>query len=119
MFILKSKHEKIVAELKQRITQAEDLHKLLENIIDKTGIPTPPKNWVSGASLSVLKDGILGWTGYSLPDNVAQYVDDYFGGKVIKQEATKVVILEKDGERKEAFTKQKPDKGFSYKLVRL
>lgn len=118
MFILKSKHEKIVTELKQRIAQAEDLHKLLEKIIDKTGIPMPEGGFHGGAFLTTL-GGSVAWEKMSLPDNIAQYVDDYFGGKVIKQEATKVVILEKDGERKEAFTKQKPDKGFSYKLVRL
>lgn len=56
---------------------------------------------------------------FTLSDNIPQYVDDYFGGRVIKQEATKVVVLEKDGAMHTHYTKQKPDKGYNYKLIRM
>ena len=54
----------------------------------------------------------------SLSDDVAVYVPDYFGGKVIKQEATKLVELDEEGNTTYHLTAQKPDKGHSYKLIR-
>ncbi len=53
-----------------------------------------------------------------LSDNVAVYVDDLAGGKVIKQEANKCVKINKEGEIEEGYTKKKCDKGYSYKLIR-
>ena len=53
-----------------------------------------------------------------LPDDVLVYVEDLFGGKVIKQEATKAILIESDGTIKTGLTKQKADKGYGYKLVR-
>jgi hypothetical protein len=47
-----------------------------------------------------------------------QYVDDILGGKVIKQDGTKCLVISKDGEVKTGLTKQKPDKNYNYKLVR-
>jgi hypothetical protein len=74
----------------------------------------------SGLSFLTSSGGGVYWDNNTLlGDHVAVYVDDYFGGKVIKQEATKVVIIDKNGKTTEAFSKQKPDKGYSYKLVRL
>lgn len=46
------------------------------------------------------------------------YTDDILGGKVIKQEGTKCLIISKDGDVKTGLTKSKPDKGYKYKLVR-
>jgi hypothetical protein len=53
-----------------------------------------------------------------LPDNVAQYVEDMLGGKVIKQEANKVIKIDQQGNVTTGLTKQAKDKGFSYKLIR-
>lgn len=50
------------------------------------------------------------------PDNVPQYVDDIFGGRVIKQEAFKGIVIDKDGNVKTGLTKLPPDIGYSYKL---
>lgn len=58
------------------------------------------------------------WTNnLSLTDNVLVYVNDILGGKVIKQEGIKCIIVEKDGTVKNGLTKQKPTKGQIYKLV--
>jgi hypothetical protein len=55
---------------------------------------------------------------YSLPDNVLQYIDDILGGKVIKQEGNKCLVIDKKGNVKTGLTKEKVDKGYEYKLVR-
>lgn len=58
--------------------------------------------------------------GYSLnlPDDVLRYTEDILGGKVIKQEGNKCLIIEKDGSVKTGLTKQKVDNGYNYKLIR-
>jgi hypothetical protein len=53
-----------------------------------------------------------------LPDRFAEYVEDLCGGKVIKQEANKVIKISKEGIVRVGMTKQKVDKGYSYKLIR-
>jgi hypothetical protein len=54
-----------------------------------------------------------------MPDDVVRIVDDVLGGKVMKHEATtKCLIVDKQGNVKTGMTKQKADKGYSYKLVR-
>jgi len=50
--------------------------------------------------------------------DVAVFVEDLAGGKVIKQEANKCIKISKDGDIEEGHTKKKCDKGFSYKLIR-
>ena len=52
-----------------------------------------------------------------LPDDILRYVDDLFGGKVIKQEGIKAIKIEKDGTIKTGLTKQKADENRVYKLV--
>lgn len=52
------------------------------------------------------------------PDDVPRYVEDLFGGKVIKQEANKAIRITKDGTVTTGLTASSPDKGYSYKLVR-
>jgi len=54
----------------------------------------------------------------NLPDSVLQYTDDILGGKVVKQEGNRCIVIDEKGEVKTGLTKQKIDKGYSYKLVR-
>lgn len=72
------------------------------------------KNW-----LTFSDSACNGSYGFNFPDDVARYVDDYFGGKVLKQEATKLVKLDKNWNVTYHMTKRLPDKGFSYLLVRF
>lgn len=95
--------DKLVSELRAARDLKEILNKFSGLTINGNGFSITGGSWN---------------TDLVLPDNVAQYVDDYFGGKVIKQEAIKVIEINKDGEIKTGLTKQKPDKGYSYKLVR-
>lgn len=53
-----------------------------------------------------------------LGDHVPVYVDDLFGGKVIKQEANKAIKIDKHGNVKTGLTKQKVDTGYNYRLER-
>ncbi len=117
MFILKSKHKKIILELEK---ESKDLKNLLEKIIEKTGIPPAP------TSKSVLTyndgNGLIEWrdTGeIILPDKYPVYTKDIItNSKVIKQEANKVIKINKKGEVTEGLTKQKNDKGYKYVLIR-
>lgn len=116
MKILSNKEFKRLKEIEARYTAKQDIDRTynrvicvlddlarnLENVYDKT-----PK---------LCKAGIL--DADFLPENVLVYVDDMLGGKVIKQEATKCIYIDKNGNIKTGLTKQKSDKGFSYKLIR-
>lgn len=54
----------------------------------------------------------------NLPDDVARYINDLCGGKVIKQEAkTRAIKIDKEGNVTTGYTKHKPNKGFTYKLI--
>jgi hypothetical protein len=99
-----------VVTLKKELAEAKDLKAILEKLY-------PLNEFVSNCK-SVLGSSVRGGYELSLPDNVLVYVDDILGGKVIKQEGTKALIISKNGEVKTGLTKQKPDKGYSYKLVR-
>lgn len=99
--------KKQIAELKDELKQAKDLTKILDKI---TSITVNDTGFVaSGGTWS---------TELNLPDNVLVYVDDILGGKVIKQEGVKCLVIEADGSVKTGLTKQKRDTGFTYKLVR-
>lgn len=89
--------------LREKLEKAENLKDILSKISNIDGVI-----WGS--------DG--GAFSYNLPSNVATYETDILGGQVIKQEATKCLIVDKDGGVKTGLTKQSPDKGFKYKLVR-
>jgi hypothetical protein len=121
MFITKRKHNKIVKnkdgdivfyltqidDLKKELAEAKNLQSILDKLSSFTlnGIGYP----VSGGDWNIKMD---------LPDTVLQYTDDILGGQVIKQEGTKCLIVDKNGKVKEGLTKQKADKGYSYKLIR-
>lgn len=100
------KHIEIVAKLEQEIKEARDLKLILEKLYP----------------LYSMNGSVVGMNGSSwnlnLPDTVLQYTEDILGGKVIKQEGTKCLVVDKDGNVKTGLTKQKSDKGYSYKLVR-
>ena len=98
-----------IMKLEKELDEARRLEKILDKISDK---------WItSGNGIVMSSHGGLGYE-LSINENVAQYVDDYFGGKVIKQEATKLIEIAIDGKVGTAYTKQKPDKGYKYKLIR-
>lgn len=124
MFITLKRHGEIVRTLKEELRGARDLKVVLEMIAEKTGFPTAPKEkgkYTLGVDTGFASNFSFAWCDAtaSLPDNVAQYVPDHFGGKVIKQEATKVVVLGADGSVvANGYTKRKADKGYSYLLVR-
>lgn len=107
-------------KLEKELQEAKNLKNVLEILATKTGIPTPKYgndscltiDYATGVSWSKIN------TNFNLPDNVLQYVDDILGGKVIKQEGNKCLVIAKDGTVKTGLTKAKVDKGYSYKLVR-
>lgn len=112
MFITKKQHNKIVNDyylkilkLEKELAEAKDLKSILEKMSD----------------LTVKNDNFMRMSGLSeivLPDNVLVYEKDILGGKVIKQEATKCLIISEDGKVTEGLTAQKPDKNYTYKLIR-
>jgi len=117
MFIRKKAHEKIINlknqridELELRLKEAQNLKAILEKLSSMK---------INGQGFAVV-DG--SWTisecKLNLPDDVMRYVDDILGGKCIKQEANKCIVISKDGTVKTGLTKSQTDKGYSYKLVR-
>ena len=101
-------YEGEIALLRIELSQAKDLKRILEKIY-------PP--FVTGGANFVF--GSNGEAGkLILPREFAEYVDDLFGGKVLKQEGNMAIKIDKNGEVQKGLTKQKVDKGYTYKLVR-
>lgn len=96
-----------ILKLEQELKEAKDLKAILEKVSSMS---------VNGINFSAC--GGTFYTETNLSENVLVYVDDMLGGKVIKQEGTKCVVLDKNGNMTTGLTKQKPDKGFNYKLIR-
>jgi len=96
-----------ILKLEQELKEARDLHKILDKFssltIGGTGFSVSGGNWSNELVL---------------PDTVAQYTEDILGGKVIKQEGVKCIVIDKDGVVKTGLTKKQADKGYGYKLVR-
>jgi hypothetical protein len=116
LWITKYKHNKIVEEYKEllkqykeQINRKDKMEEIMDKLVDKT-------NTIAGSL-----EGYCIASGHdvmmSLDESVPRYVEDYFGGKVIKQEATPVTILDEKGKATYGLTKEAPDKGRAYKLV--
>ena len=119
MFISKKKHGAIVADLQEdidfleeRLEEAKNLKELLTTLVSSQ------KNYLTVDNTSGISFSVDGGYELSLPDTVPVYVEDYFGGKVIKQEATPVTILDEKGKATYALTKKPADKGKKFLLVR-
>lgn len=129
MLITKKKHDEIVAALKAELeTQKEwtqemkrqrdcamQLGEVLQKLTGKVELSCKAFSGIHISGGSLACEAI---NGIQIGENLAQYVDDFFGGKVIKQEATKVIQISKDGEVSTGLTRQKPDDGFTYILRR-
>lgn len=101
-------NKRIKEEMEAR-TKAEDLKRILDKLIEP--------GLVGGSGYVSISGGYTDRT-ISLSDDVLVYVEDILGGKVIKQEGNKCVVIDANGNVKTGITKQKPDKGYKYKLVR-
>lgn len=109
----------IIKKLQSELKEAKDLKDVLKEITSRVGFPTK----TNGDGLNFLVTSAGGYPSYaslecSMPDNVLVYVDDILGGKVIKQEGTRCIVIDKKGEIKIGLTKNPKDKGFEYKLIR-
>ena len=100
-----------INDLKERLSKAETLERVLDKI------------WATVECHSITLNGKFTDVGSLNIDKInggepAIYVDDVFGGKVIKQEATKLIIIRDEGTIIEGYTKEKPDNGYKYKVIR-
>jgi len=111
--ITNKKHEEIVRQLKYDIKFYQTLSVILNKLVDRS-------NELTVASNNFLhKDDAESLVRKNLPKEVAVYVDDIItGGKVIKQEATKAIVISPEGDVKQGWTKLEPQEDFSYCLVR-
>ena len=114
LWITKYRHNKIteayqrqIDDLKEALYRKDKLIEIVDKLADKS-------KFFADASMSYV-DGsdVMSY----LDDSVPRYVDDYFGGKVIKQEATPVTILDEKGKATYGMTAKAPDKGKQYLLV--
>lgn len=101
--------EKENEQLKSEVTRLTDKLEIFEKVKEVEDSVFALTGTI-GASIS---DGQI-----NFPDDVLVYVDDYYGGKVIKQEATDLTVLDASGKATYHKTKQAPDKGYKYRLER-
>ena len=99
-------YQKRIDTLTEELKEARDLKLILEKLY--------PMREIFSSIGSVCNGNVS----LNLPDTVLQYTEDILGGKVIKQEGIKCLVVEKDGTVKTGLTKQKADKNYNYKLVR-
>ena len=114
IWITKYRHNKIVEQYQQQIDdlrEALNRKDLLTEIVDK--LTNKTENLYTMCDGTVSSSNIMS----HLDDTVPRYVDDYFGGKVIKQEATPVTVLDENGKATYGLTAKTPDKGRNYKLI--
>lgn len=116
MFITKKKHKEIIEKLKKehfdeqkKIISELEQAKCLKEILQKFSINIDKITCDQYSIISSSAD---------FPDTVLQYTDDILGGRVIKQEGTKCIVIDKHGKVKTGLTKQNVDDGYTYKLVR-
>jgi len=58
------------------------------------------------------------WPTISREHDIAVYIKDYYGGKVVEQESHPVTVLDVDGKATYHRTAKSPDKGYTYILER-
>jgi len=123
MFITKKEHNQIIEHKDKTINdyyaKIVKLEKELEQSKDLKGLLERFTSGLFDLSNFGYTNGVAGFSPkFEIPDTVLQYTDDILGGKVIKQEGTKCLVIDSKGDVKTGLTKQKADKGYSYKLVR-
>ncbi len=94
-----------IVRLEKELEQARNLEKILDKFTSIFGTSDLKFSYSMGT--------------LNLGDDVLVYVDDLFGGKVIKQEGIPAIKIETNGVVRTGITKQKADKGYSYKLIRV
>jgi len=115
-WITKWKHNNIVEQyrksiddLREALWRKEKFEEICEKLTDKTNnLGVSFDTAISCGQASAMDQ---------LDETVAIYVDDYFGGKVIKQESHPVTILDEEGKATYAVTGRKLPKGQTYHLV--
>lgn len=114
IFITKYRHNKIVGQyeeaikdLKEALYRKDELVKIVDKLVDRS-ITTD--NTLSSLNGCIMAGELI------LPNDVPRYVEDYFGGKVIKQEATPVTILDEQGKATYGLTAKKASEGRLYIL---
>ena len=110
-WITKYKHNQIVEhkdksidDLREALWRKEKFEEICDKLADKVNVLGVTGEFGSQTVMD------------RLDDSVAVYVDDYFGGKVIKQEATPVTILDHEGKATYGLTKREPDEGEKFIL---
>lgn len=115
LWITKYRHNKIVGQyedaikdLKEALYRKDTLVEVVDKLTDRTSdIAAQLDNYVTSCGLME-----------SLDDSVPRYVEDYFGGKCIRQESTPVTILDANGKATYSQTGRKTAKGMKYILVK-
>ena len=110
MFVRNSTHKQAlnkIEHLEKSLAEAQNLKFVFEALVDKAV--------TMDDSLSICM-GSFSAGELILPDDVPRYVDDYYGGRVIKQEATPVTILDEKGKATYGMTAKRPDKNKKYIL---
>ena len=115
-WITKYRHNKIVEQYeealqvqKENLNRKQAFERITEKLTDITERLTDKFDGITANLDDCISAGEL-----ILPNDVPRYVPDYYGGKVIKQEATKVVSIDSDGNATYHWTATKPPKGRTF-----
>lgn len=111
MFVSKHKYQKAldkIEHLEKSLAEAQNLKFVFETLTDVT---RNNSDFISSLDGTLSASSVMD----SLDDSVAIYVDDYYGGKVIKQEATPLTVLDKNGKATYHYTAKPPKKGHKYR----
>lgn len=100
-----------IIRLKQELLEAKNLKTVLDKLSDKV---FAFNEYSIGAASCINNISVA-----DLPKNVAVYEEDLLTKKqIIKQEAHKAILIDKDGNIKTGITLSKKDAGYNYSLVR-
>ena len=125
MFITKNKHYKIIKgiqeEYDEKLKEAKDLKSIIERFAENRVIKFSDGS--DYRSVSGYYDPLSQQEIILKPDekHSMSFVSDELSENevIIKEKSTPIIFLDKNGEiKKKGYTKQKADKGYSYKLVR-
>jgi len=114
---IEEKYDKKIQDLKEQLKEAKDFKALIERLASPQKISSIGGFTIAGSYDPLNSDNEIE---LKIADNIATLVNDELSSEIIvKQQSTKVVFLDKNGSiEKSGYTKQKPDKGYSYKLIR-
>ena len=97
-----------ITDLKEALYRKEKFEEICEKLTDKAEVYATACDIYTTDPADIMD---------SLDETIPRYVEDFFGGKVIKQESNPVTILDRSGKATYGVTKKALPKGQKYHLI--